>query len=394
MVTSLSGWLTAGLLLIASAAAAQTIEDERRALANAKAQSLLADRRAEQLERQAASQLQQAERVRAEAAAIAARIQSSESQIIAAEARIRLIEELATERRIRLSQKQEPAVRLLAALQIMARRPPGLAIVQPGSTRDLVHVRAVLATMLPVITARTEGLRGEIEAGKKLREDAALALRALNDATAGLETQRARLAQIEAKRRREAMRLTRGAINEQDRAIALGEKALDISELMAEVSAAAQLRMQLESLPGPVLRPVNGRPVARPEGAQRPRSVSLGPYRLPVVGTVVTGLGEVSDSGVRARGLTVSTRPAALVVAPANGRIAFAGPFRGFGNIIIIDHGAGWTTLLTTLDRLDARVGDNVVQGTPVGRAGNDRPTVTIELRRGSEPVDITPLIS
>lgn len=394
MVTSRSGWLAAGLLLIASAAAAQTIEEERRALANAKAQSLLADRRAEQLERQAASQLQLAERVRAEAAAIAARIQSSESQIIAAEARIRLIEELATERRIRLAQKQEPAVRLLAALQVMARRPPGLAIVQPGSTRDLVHVRAVLATMLPVITARTEGLRGEIEAGRKLREDAALALRALNDATAGLETQRARLAQIEAKRRREAMRLTRGAINEQDRAIALGEKALDISELMAEVSAAAQLRMQLESLPGPVLRPVNGRPAVRPEGVQRPRSANLGPYRLPVVGTVVTGLGEVSDAGVRARGLTVSTRPAALVVAPASGRIAFAGPFRGFGNIIIIDHGAGWTTLLTTLDRLDARVGDNVVQGTPVGRAGNDRPTVTIELRRGSEPVDITPLIS
>jgi len=247
--------------------------------------------------------------------------------------------------------------------------------------------------MMPIVNARTKGLRADVEAGRRLRADADRALVAVEAGQRRLAEERARLVRLAATRRLGAERLTRGAINEQDRAIALGEKARDIVELMAGVSAAAQVRTALETLPGPVLRP------------NRPGDVRAGPamtaqsqsarfsYRLPVAGTVVTGLGEVSDTGVRARGLTIAARSGALVVAPARGRIAFAGPFRGFGQIIIIDHSGGWTTLITSLATLDARVGDNVLEGGPIGRAGGDRPTVTVELRRRNRPVDITPLL-
>ncbi len=383
----------AGALLLASVAAAQSIDDERRALVTAKSQSQAANARAEQLEKQAAAELSAAEQAKSESAAVAARIQSAEANITAAEARIRLIEQLRSEQRARLAAKQEPAVRLLAALQTMARRPPGLILVQPGSMRDLVHVRAALASMMPIVNARTKGLRADVEAGRRLRADADRALVAVEAGQRQLAAERARLVKLAATRRLGAERLTRGAINEQDRAMALGEKARDIVELMAGVSAAAQVRTALETLPGPVLRP------------NRPGDVRTGPtvatqnqsarfsYRLPVAGTVVTGLGEVSDTGVRARGLTIAARSGALVVAPARGRIAFAGPFRGFGQIIIIDHGGGWTTLITSLAALDARVGDNILEGGPLGRAGSDRPTVTVELRRGNRPVDITPLL-
>lgn len=349
--------------------------------------------RAEQLERKAAAELSAAERTKSEAAAIAARIQSAEANITAAEARIRLIEQLRSKARARLAAKQEPAVRLLAALQTMARRPPGLALIQPGSVRDLVHVRAMLATMIPIVNERTQGLRADIEAGRKLRADAERALRAVEAGQQRLAAERARLVRLAAARRLESQRLTRGAINEQDRAIALGEKARDIVELMAEVSAAAEVRTALETLPGPLIRPGRpGEPRGEPGVADAARAARFS-YRLPVAGTVVAGLGEVSDTGVRARGLTIAARGGALVVAPAAGRIAFAGPFRGFGQIIIIDHGGGWTTLITSLAVLDARVGENVLQGGPLGRAGNDRPTITVELRRGNKPVDITPLL-
>ena len=386
--------IVAGALLLASVAGAQSIDEERRALAAAKTQSQAANTRAEQLERRAAAEMSAAERAKSESAAVAARIQSAEAEITAAEARIRLIEQLRSEQRARLAAKQEPAVKLLAALQMMARRPPGLALVQPGSTRDLVHVRAILSTMLPIVNARTQGLRAEIQAGRKLRADADLALRAVEAGTQRLALQRERLVKLAATRRLASQRLTRGAINEQDRAIALGEKARDIVELMADVSAAAEVRTALEALPGPSLRP------SRP-GDARADAIDAAPepstrfaYRLPVAGTVVTGLGEVSETGVRARGVTIAARSGALVVAPANGRIAFAGPFRGFGQIVIIDHGDGWTTLITSLAALDTNVGDNILQGGPIGRAGNSRPTITIELRRGNRPVDITPLIS
>jgi murein hydrolase activator len=385
--------LAAGALLLASVAGAQSIEEERRALATAKAQSEAANARALKLEQAATAELSAAERAKSESAAIAARIQSAEANITAAEARIRLIEQLRAEQRARLAAKQEPAVRLLAALQTMARRPPGLALIQPGSTRDLVHIRAVLSSMMPIVTARTQELRADIEAGRKLRADADRALRAVEAGQQQLAAERAQLVKLAATRRLGAQRLTRGAINEQDRAIALGEKARDIVELMADVSAAAEVRSTLETLPGPVLRPTRpGKARAEPRTNDESQEARFS-YRLPVAGTVITGLGEVSETGVRARGLTIAARDGALVVAPAAGRVAFAGPFRGFGKIVIIDHGSGWTSLITSLAALDARVGDNILQGGPIGRAGQDRPTVTIELRRGNRPMDITPLL-
>ena len=81
-------------------------------------------------------------------------------------------------------------------------------------------------------------------------------------------------------------------------------------------------------------------------------------------------------------------------MAPAAGRIAYAGPFRSYGRIVIIDHGGGWTSLVTDMIALSARVGDRVEQGAPIGRAGAGRPTITVELRRAGQPVDIATLVS
>ena len=181
-------------------------------------------------------------------------------------------------------------------------------------------------------------------------------------------------------------------MTEQDRAIAMGEEARDITELMTGIDNATALRARLEALPGPILRPAQPAAARSLPAAAAPATAAIPAYRLPVVGRVVTGLGEVSDAGVRARGLTIATRPDAQVVAPTSGRIAFAGPFRGYGKIVVIDHGLGWTTLLTSLAALDVKVGDTVDAGAPIGRAGQDRPTITVELRRRGTPVDIARL--
>lgn len=392
-------YLVAGALLfggavVAGVATAQSIEDERRALAVAKAQSFAADQRAARLEQLAAVQTSAAEAANSQAAAVASRIQSAEAEISAAEARVAIIDRLRAEARSRLLAKQEPAIKLIAALQLMTRRPPALALVQPGSLTDLVHVRAVLSAIMPVLRARTASLRAELEQSRRLRKDADQALLALNAGQKRLVSERASLVQLATIRRRESQSLSGSAIIEQDRAMALGEKARDIVSLMSDINAGAEVRAQLETLSGPVLRPTRpGDPRATPIEVATLPQVRL-PYRLPVAGTVITGLGEVSDAGVRARGLTIATRSQAQVVSPAAGRIAYAGPFRGFGQIVIVDHGRRWTTLITSLSALDVRVGDIVVQGGPIGRAGNDRPTVTVELRRDNQPIDITPFVA
>ncbi len=379
--------------MAASWASAQSINDERQALAKAKADAGTSSERATRLEAAAAAAGDEAAKARNRSAAVAARIQSAEADINASEARIAIIERLRADQRAALAVKQGPTVRLVAALQTLSRRPPALALVQPGSISDMVHARAMLSAILPVVRSRTADLRADVQRGKQLRLAADGALATLKSSQSALVTQRNQLAALAVERRNAADKLTGNAMAEQDRAIALGEEARDIVDLMGRIDSDADRRAQLASLPGPVMRPARpGDMRALPADAQMAEAAQA-PYRLPVVGQVVTGLGEVSDTGVRARGLTIATRPSAQVVAPTGGRVAFAGQYRGFGNIVIIDHGRGWTTLITSLAALDVKVGDAVDQGSPIGRAGPQRPTITVELRRSGQPVDIARLI-
>ncbi len=363
-------------------------------MARSKSDAADATARAARFEAAAAAATSEATRARARSAAVAARIQSAEAEINAAETNVALIERVRARQRAALALKQGPTIRLVAALQSLSRRPPALALVQPGSIADMVHVRAMLAAILPDIQSRTADVRAEVARGKVLQMQAADALTALQASRQTLVEQRRGLSALAVQRRHAAHALSGNAMIEQDRAIALGEEARDIADLMGRIDADAGRRARLASLPGPIMRPLRpGEPRPLPPQTDAEESAQA-PYRMPVIGQVVTGLGEISRTGITARGLTIATRPLAQVVAPTGGRVAFAGPYRGFGQIVILDHGRGWTTLITSLAGLDVRVGDSVDPGSPIGRAGPVRPTVTVELRRNGQPVDIARLVS
>ncbi len=379
-------------LLGAAASSATPPDDPRATLAQAEAAGRLASQRAAQLSLAAQTAGEDSARARAAAVAVAARIQSAEADIATAEARIGFVEQLRAVQRTRLAEKQRPAVKLMTALQTMALRPPALALARPGTMSDLVHVHAVLAGLVPVLRSRTLDLRADVERGRRLRITADAALDARRQAQQSLVTERQRLVAIEARRRVASVAFASVAMTEQDRAIAMAEEARDITDLMGRIDTATAIQSRLASLPGPLMRP--GQPGnARSLPVDGIVPVAAPPaYRLPVVGRVVSGLGEMSENGVRARGLTIATAPAAQVVAPTSGRIAFAGPFRGYGMVVVIDHGLGWTTLLANLATLDVATGDQVDRGSPIGRAGDRDPTVTVELRRQGQPVDIAKL--
>jgi septal ring factor EnvC (AmiA/AmiB activator) len=382
--------LTGGTAVLAAASPAQ---DQQRRLAEAKAQSVAAAARSATLDRQAAGERDQARQARAQEAAVAARIQQAEADIAAGQARVAIIDRLIAEQRTRLDRKQGPVVRLVAALQSLARRPALISIIQPGSLGDVVHVRAVLANTLPVIRARTADIRADLARSRQLQADAVLASGNLAAARADLEAQRLVLTRLEAAHRLRSRALGRESLFESDRAIALGERARDIVDLMDQLDDQASIRERLESLPGPQPRPLRPGEVSSPVDSVSWTAGSP-PYRLPVLGKVVTGLGELSAAGVRSRGLTLATAAAATVVAPAAGRVAFAGPFRGYGRIVILDHGGGWTSLVSGLGTTTVAVGERIGQGAPIGRAAEgDGPRVTVELRRRGRAMDMTPLI-
>lgn len=362
--------------------------EDAAALLLAKRQHQEATIRSQQLERQASEATGEAAKARAAAAAVAARIEAAEADLTAAETRIRIIEGLRVQQRARLAERQKPVIRLTAALQTMARRPAALALVQPGSIDDIVHVRSLLASTLPIIRERTAGLRQEIQAGNALRKQAETARRALVSGREELRTQRLAFNRLEERQRFRSEELATSALTESDRALVLGEEARDLTELMGTREYQDRLRARLIQLPGPVLRP--GSPTA-PQGAAPPRTPI---YTLPVEGRLVRGTGEISDGGVHARGLTFLVARDSEVVAPRQGRIAFAGPFGGYGRIVIIDHGGGWTSLITNLAALTVGVGDTVPMGAAIGRTGAQESRVGVELRRGAQPIPIAPLIS
>ncbi|MDO9370817.1 MAG: peptidoglycan DD-metalloendopeptidase family protein [Sphingopyxis sp.] len=368
---------------------------EREQLLGAKQQSVEAMARSTRLEAQAAAASSEADRLNKRSAALAARIQSAEADISAGEARVALVSRRLAAQRARLARQQQPLLELAASLQQLSRQPPVSVLAQPGSLTDMVHARAVIDAAMPVIARRTAGARRELAMLQTVRQQQAVALKALSASKVQLAARRDALTRLENEGRLRSRELMSSAQLEADRALGLGEKARDIVDLMDALEADGAVRAELAQLAGPLPRPRDpaGTVATGPPSAGAEPELTQGAYRLPVVGRIVAGLGEVNESGVRSRGVTIVARPGGQVVAPAPGRVSFAGDYRGYGKIVIIDHGGGWVSLLTGMIALSVGVGDTLDAGAPVGRAGSDDSRITIELRRGGRPVDIVAMM-
>lgn len=367
-------------------------EDARAALRRAREAAQVASSRGERLEAEARAATEAAERTAREAAALAARIQQAEADIAAAEARVLLIDGQRQRLDMRLAERREPLMRLTAALQKLARRPLALSVLRPGSLRETVYLRAMLETTIPEVQRQTAALRSEIARGRELEAEARQALAALRESENQLGLRQQKLVALESRQRLESRRATGVANREVERALAFAEEARNLDALIARLDDANALRRELAALPGPVIRPANPEtarsamtavPVPTPSSTAPPDD-----FQLPVIGRTVTGFGAVSPAGLRSNGLSLAPRPGAQVVAPGSGRVAFAGPYRGYGRIVIIEHDGGWTSLVTGLARTDVDVGEELVGGAPLGVAAVDRPVVTLELRRDGAPVN------
>lgn len=389
-VTVALGAIGASQAVVAQRAANYAgVEETRTALARAQADARAAAGRASRLELAASGARASADKTASQAAALAARIQEAEAGIAVARARIAIAhrDRLALDRR--LAARREPLIRLTAGLQKLARRPLVVAILRPGSLRDTVYLRAMLETTLPEVRRRTATLRGELARGRAIEGAARRALAALAASNRTLTERRQALAALESRQRLVSRQATGAAAREAERALALAEQARDLDALVGQLDHAGALRRQLALLSGPLLRPP--RPGASEvfERASAPRPLAAAPrFQLPVSGRTIAGFGEANGSGARSAGLSLAPLGGAQVVAPAAGRVVFAGPFRGFDRIVIIEHPDGFTSLVTGLARVDAAVGDEVVAGAPLGVAGSGRPIIGYELRRAGEPVN------
>ncbi|MEO8454183.1 MAG: peptidoglycan DD-metalloendopeptidase family protein [Sphingomicrobium sp.] len=328
-------------------------------LRQARAEQWAAEAEAAKLEHVAAQARGEAERLRAEQSAAAQNIEAAEARITAADMQLRLASAFVAAHRQRLAEEQLPVASLLAGLAMMAQRPPLLAIADQGSTDDLVKVRILLDSTIPVIRRRTARLSAQIGDGERLEHAAASARAELVQSREDLVGRRRQFAGLEQRALQIAAASGGQALSAGDVAIASGE---DVERLRSSESGNRAALALAAALAG--ADPAPPRPVA-PEG---PVMRSPFAYQLPAAAAVTGGLDAVNASGVRSRGLTLATSRGAPVTAPASGLVRFAGPFRDYDGILIIDHGGGWMSLVVNVST-ELMPGDRVELEQLVGRA-------------------------
>jgi murein hydrolase activator len=379
-VLALMPLAVAGSLMAQSA---PSLDAQQQALRDAKAKALAAERRSELLRQEASNAETTADRLVAQRAVLSAEIAAAEAQIEAANARIAIIGRRQQAQRSQLGQESEPMLRLNAALQQMTRRPTALMVAQPGHREDYVHLRAVMATVQPEIARRTSALRQQIAVQNELRSQELVALRSLGDARNRLKSRRTALARLEGNARGKAGDLSADAAIEFEQAIAQGERARNIVGSIDTQRLSSEKAAELAALDGPALRQ-NIEPRA-PAG----RSA----YILPSRGNVVSGYNELNATGYRERGIRLAVADASPIVAPAGGKVTFAGRYRSYGQIVIIEHGNGWNTLITNLDTMRVSKGQVVRQGAVLGTAADEAAEIGVELRKNGRVMDIAALL-
>ena len=402
--------------------------------------------RAEKLEAEAAALAAEVEELRARSIAAAKRAQDLESEMTAAEETVAALRAEEQAKAEDLAERKEQLGRTLGALQRLALQPPEAALARSEAPIESARAALLLRVAIPKLEDQARALRDELGDLAVLRARIGIERDGLAAATASLGTERDRLAALLTRKSKlqETAEAERSAT--QARIARLAEEARDLRELTerleAEARATEERRLAAEHRRQEQLRRAAEQEAAQREALSRQeaeaaeraaaaaeqaraaareasrqveqdgqqvarltRPDSLRPFpdaraslTVPVRGKVVRLYGQDSDSpGATSKGISIQTRPKAQVVAPFDGKIAYAGPFRGYGLILIIDHGGRYHTILAGFDRIDAVVGQWVLAGEPVARMGDaagSNPELYLELRRTGQAINPLPWLA
>jgi len=315
----------------------------------------------------------------------AARAQTQEDVVSGIERRLIELSAEDNARRQALSDRQSAIQTTLGALERIARLPPESLISNPKSAVDAVRTSMLLSAIIPELEAQAAALRSELVALEQLRVEMAVRSEELAAATQALDLERVSLTRL-IKRKAKLREQTIAEHHAEDKRIAeLARKADNLRALvnrLAKMDRAARTQAALRL----------------PRTAGTPSfSAAFGKLSLPARGFISRRFGESNQFGVKSKGLTIETRESAQVIAPHDGRIVFAGPFRGYGELLIIDHGEGYHTLIAGVARIDGAVGQLLLAGEPVGVMGappEEKPELYIELRHDGEPIDPLPWLA
>ena len=391
--------------------------------------------------------------LRSEAIAAAAERQRLQGELDAAADRLAVLAVREDVLLQSLAERRDVLAEVLAALQRMGRNPPPALLVTPDDALASVRSAILMGAVVPALREEADRLVADLTSLKTVRETTTLERQRLErDLIAATEGEE-RLSLISDARREALRRRGRDLDAERARVAELAQRAGTLEELTAtleaELEAASQARVEAENAkqeaerraaiaaadairraredaerfarsakpqapePEPEVEvadvtPAAPGPFAKADPARTEPAFAFaslkGALELPVAGSVLRGFGRSGGGAdIRTRGLIVGGRKNAVVTAPTDAWIDFVGPFRSYGEIVIMNVGGDYRMVFTGLDSSDVALGQFVLAGEPIGRLGeadampqsrgvaSSDPTLYIELRRGAETVDPAP---
>ncbi len=344
--------------------------------------------KSEALGQEAKTLAAEAARLRAELVAVARKAQDRESEMSDLEGELATLETREAARTKALETARGRLATLLGALERLARNPPAALLAAPTSPNDTVRSAILLRAAVPELDRRAKALGAELDEIAKLRAGIAARRTRLDEAGKALAAERASLAKLVAEKGRIEDRNRAESRAEAQRTATLAARAKSLKDLLARIEAGAKARPPVRPAPAPA-------PAPAPHAA--PPAAASGGVALPARGEITQRFGEDDHMGGRTKGIEIRTRPAAQVVAPADGTVVFAAPFHGYGRLLIIKSGAEYHALLGGLARIEAEVGQSVLAGEPVGvmqGSPDGGPVLYFELRRKGQPINPLPWLA
>lgn len=342
------------------------------------------------------------------------RAQAAEGRIAAIETRLALLQSSESAIRRSLEGRRHLIAEVLAALQRIGRRPPPAVLVRPEDILEAVRASMLLGAVVPDLRTEIEILGTDLRELVRLREGIAEERGAIATQMQDLATERQRLASlIEARRERETG-AARDAAAEQATGSELAAQARGLREFVErmekEISSASRAadaaRQALEAETREQRQRMAA--LAFKDPARLAPKIAFAEARgllsLPAAGSQLRGFGDDDGSGGTTRGMSLETRPNALVSAPSDAWVVYAGPFRSFGQLLILNAGGGYYMLLAGMQRIDVSLNQFVLAGEPVAvmgetseaaativGSGTGQPVLYIEFRKDGVSVDPAP---
>ena len=313
--------------------------------------------------------------------AAARNAQEREENVSSLESRLGGLEAKLSERRRALQQKHNQFGNVFAALERLALVPQEAVLVLPARSIDTVRSIQLIRYAIPKIESKAGALRRELAIFSSLRAEIGRRQDDLVDETRALSKERKQLGRLLSRKQSLEKRTRAESKKEVTRLRKLGEQAKDLRELLTRLE-----RTRKATAFSPL-----------PTAAISSFRAARGTLPQPARGRLVRRYGEQTELGMASKGIQIETRKSAQVIAPFDGQIVFAGPFRGYGRLLIIRHSEGYHTLLAGLFRIDGAVGQWVLAGEPVGIMGHPTrgsPALYVELRRKGQSIDPLPWLA